>query len=121
MVPGLRLRACEITTPVVSAVETRLHPPSGWVHVRLWWEATAPLAGDLRPTVRVQAESGIWGEQLDRPNQILDRFPLAELSPGTFLRHEADINLNPLTPPGTYPVLVGLGDNVAPCGTVQVQ
>ncbi len=122
LVPGLRLLACEITTPAVSAVDTRLHPPSGWVHVRLWWRADAPLP-DLRPTVRVQADSGIWGEKLDRPNQILDRFPLSSLAPGTILRDEADINLNPLTPPGDYPVLVSVADspNVLSCGSVAIR
>lgn len=121
LAPGMVLRACEITTPVVSAADSRLHPPSGWVHVRMWWAARGPIAGNPRPTVRVQADSGIWGEKLDRPNQILDRFPPSTWAAGDIVRDEADVNLNPLTPPGTYPVLVSLGDGPISCGTVVVE
>ena len=121
LAPGLILRACEVMTPVVSATDFRLHPPSGWVHVRLWWQATGSIAEDLRPDVRVQADSGIWGEKLARPNQILDRFPTSTWTVGDIVRDEADINLNPLTPAGTYPVLVSVGGNSASCGVVEIK
>ncbi|MBP7961942.1 MAG: glycosyltransferase family 39 protein [Caldilineaceae bacterium] len=121
LAPGLVLRACEITTPTVNVADTRLHPPSGWVHVRLWWQASGPIAEDLRPTVRVQADSGIWGEKLERPNQILDRFPMSAWAVGDIVRDEADVNLNPLTPPGDYPLLVSLDSSTVPCGMVEIK
>ena len=39
LAPGLTLAACEILTPQLAATDDAMHPPSGWVHVRLWWEA----------------------------------------------------------------------------------
>ncbi|MCB0183083.1 MAG: glycosyltransferase family 39 protein, partial [Caldilineaceae bacterium] len=43
LAPGVELAACEVLTPIVAAHETIMHPPSGWVHVRLWWQATGPI------------------------------------------------------------------------------
>ena len=108
LAPGLVLAACEVTTPVVAAGDDRLHPPSGWVHVRLWWEPTAPLTADYIPTVQIVGPEGVWGERLYRDGEVMRREPTTTWSPGGYLREEIDVNLNPVTPVGEYPVVVGL-------------
>jgi hypothetical protein len=110
LAPGLKLAACEIVTPVVSAADERMHPPSGWVHVRLWWQATGPLAQAYMPTVQMVGPEGVWGDRLYRDNEPLRRFPTTTWTPGQFVRDEVDVNLNPVTPPGEYPIVAGLRD-----------
>ncbi len=110
LTPGLQLAACEVLTPRVAAQDTRLHPPSGWVHVRLWWQATAPLAADYIATAEVIGPEGAWGVRLYRENETLRRWPTSGWQTGEFVRDEVDINLNPVTPARSYPVVIGLMD-----------
>lgn len=128
LVPGLQLAACEILTPQVNARDDRMHPPSGWVHVRLWWQATAPLAQDYIASVQMIGPEGVWGDRLYRDNETLRRWPTSTWSPGPYLRDEIDVNLNPVTPAGAYPIVVGLRDSsgqptgaTAECGHVEVK
>jgi hypothetical protein len=107
---GLFLAACEITTPVVAAKDEFLHPPSGWVHVRLWWHPTSPHAADYHSTAQVVGPEGVWGDKLPRETETLHLYPTSQWMPGDYVREETDINLNPLTPPGVYPILIGLVD-----------
>ena len=69
---------------------------------------------------------GVWGERLYRENEALRRWPTSSWTPGEFVRDEVDVNLNPVTPAGDYPIIVGaldgtgqpLGErsNVGRCG-----
>jgi hypothetical protein len=126
--PGLRLAACEIVTPVVSAHDEFMHPPSGWVHVRLWWQATTPLDMDYIATAKVVGPEGVWGDRLPNPTGSLSMWPTSTWTTGEYVRDEVDINLNPETPAATYPVVIGLADGsgqplgeTAECGTVEVR
>jgi hypothetical protein len=128
LAPGMTLAACELLTPEVAARDDQLHPPSGWVHLRLWWQTTGPVAADYRSTAQVVGEQGVWGEALPRDGSALQRFPTSTWIEGQFVRDELDVNLNPATPPGRYPVQVGLADAAGalagawlPCGEVTVQ
>ncbi|MBV7335587.1 glycosyltransferase family 39 protein [Chloroflexi bacterium TSY] len=112
LAPGLHLFACEILNPQVSARDTELHPPSGWVHVRLWWQATEPLDVDYLATAQVIGPEGVWGERLDREGEVLQRFPTSTWDVGQFVRDEVDINLNPETPTEEYSVVIGMRDDV---------
>ena len=127
LAPGLVLAACEVTTPVVGAVDDRLHPPSGWAHVRLWWQPAAALATDYIPTVQMIGPEGVWGERLYRDGEVMRREPTSGWTPGGYVREEVDVNLNPVTPAGEYPIVVGLRDAAgvetgakAECGRVRV-
>jgi mannosyltransferase len=127
LAPGLTLAACEITTPTLAATDDAMHPPSGWVHVRLWWQSTAPLADDYIAMVQMVGPEGVWGDRLYRENEALRRRPTSTWTPGTLMRDEVDVNLNPVTPPGRYPIAVGLMDGTgAPvnswveCGQVEI-
>jgi hypothetical protein len=128
LIPGLHLTACEITTPAVSAQDEFMHPPSGWVHVRLWWQATSMLDSDYTSTAKVVGPQGIWGDKLPRATESMRFWPASRWRPGEFVRDEADINLNPLTPPNRYPVVIGLADaggqpvgERVECGTVEIR
>lgn len=132
LAPGLRLAACEITTPIVPAQDEFMHPPSGWVHIRLWWQATDTLDSDYVSTAKVVGPEGIWGDKLPRGTETLRLWPTSTWDKrgfiGEYIREETDINLNPLTPVGTYPVIVALsntegeqiGENVE-CGLVEIR
>ena len=110
LVPGLTLAACELLTPVTTAGDQAMHPPSGWVHVRLWWRADVPLDDDYIATAQMVGEAGVWGDRLYRGNEALRRWPTSTWQPSEIMRDEVDINLNPVTPDGEYPVLIGVMD-----------
>ena len=111
LAPGLELAACELVTPAVSAADERMHPPSGWVHVRLWWRATGPIADDYIASVQMVGPEGVWGDRLYRANETLRRWPTSTWAPGVIWRDEVDVNLNPVTPAGEYPIVVRLRDS----------
>lgn len=128
LAPGLTLAACEIITPQVSATDERMHPPSGWVHVRLWWQATGPIADDFIATVQMVGPEGVWGDRLYRDNETLRRYPTSTWTTPVYMRDEIDVNLNPVTPPGEYPISVGVRNaagaetgNKAECGRVKIR
>jgi hypothetical protein len=127
LAPGLQLAACEILTPALSATDERMHPPSGWVHVRLWWQATGAIADDYIASVQMVGPEGVWGDRLYRANETLRRWPTSTWTPGVFWRDEVDVNLNPVTPAGAYPIVVRLRDSqdqpldaTVECGRVQI-
>lgn len=121
LAPGLRLAACEVMTPISMAADRTMHPPSGWIHLRLWWQATAPLSADYLATAQMVGPEGVWGDRLHRPTEALRFRPTSTWQPGVFVRDELDINLNPVTPSGVYPVVVGAADasNAPVNGTVE--
>lgn len=128
LVNGLTLAACELLTPRLAAHDEQMHPPSGWVHVRLWWQATGPLDDDYIATAQMVGPEGVWGDRLYRANEALRRWPTHTWANGDIVRDEVDINLNPVTPNGEYPIVIGVmdgkgqsvGDKVE-CGRVTIK
>ncbi|RLT38518.1 MAG: hypothetical protein DWI57_11870 [Chloroflexi bacterium] len=119
--PAIELAACEVVTARVTAQDERMHPPSGWVHLRLWLRATAPVRADYQPFARVVDAGGVWGELLLHPNGALERFPTSAWRAGELMRVELDVNLNPETAPGSYEARVGFGSNPdVLCGVVDI-
>jgi uncharacterized membrane protein len=110
LAPGLELAACEVLTPQVTAQDEQMHPPSGWVHVRLWWRATGPISDNYIATAEVVGPEGAWGVRLYRDNEALRRWPTSTWQVGDIVRDEVDINLNPVTPAREYPVMIGVMD-----------
>jgi hypothetical protein len=126
--PNLRLAACEITTPGLTAQAASLNPHGGRAHVRLWWQADAPLSSDYTVQVRLADAQGVWGEAADRPGDAMRMIPTSTWTPGAFIRHEVDVDLNPATPAGRFQIAVAVLDTAgnavrAPvlCGAVDVQ
>ena len=127
LVSGLTLAACEIITPKMQASDDQMHPPSGWVHMRLWWQKTGDISDDYIATVQMIGPEGVWGDRLYRANEALRRWPTRTWSDSQYVRDEIDVNLNPITPAGDYPIIVGLLDGAgqpvggkAECGRVNV-
>jgi hypothetical protein len=120
--PGIQLAACEVVTQRVSAQDFRMHPPSGWVHLRLWLRATGPVSGDFPLSARIVGGDGVWGELLPLSNSALERFPTSSWKAGDFMRVEVDVNLNPATPPGMYEAVVDFGLRAeSSCGLVEIE
>ena len=117
--PSVELTACEVMTPRVAAQDERMHPPSGWVHIRLWLQATQPVGQEYSLAARLVGKDGVWGEMLARPNSALERFPTSSWQAGEWMRVEADVNLNPATPAGQYEIVVDMGQGQeVVCGSV---
>ena len=132
----LRLAGCHIVGKQFSAQDNLYHPPSGWVHVTLYWEPLDIPSGPYEPFVRLTDDLGqVWGDSLARPTGTIRLVPPETWRPGKFIRDDYDINLNPITPPGNYSVLVSLkridgslvpvtengkATDHATCGTVEI-
>jgi 4-amino-4-deoxy-L-arabinose transferase-like glycosyltransferase len=94
---------------IVSAADELFHPPSGWAHVTLYWTAARPISEDAAPFVHLVGPAGVWGASLERATDALKLYPTSRWPVGQkVIRHDLDINLNPLTPPGIYQLVVGL-------------
>jgi uncharacterized membrane protein len=121
---GLRLAGYQ-ADPHVSATDELFHPPSGWVHVTLYWVADGPVTIERLPFVHLVGPEGVWGISLDRASDALKFYPPSrwEAGNGQIIRHDLDVNLNPATPPGTYQLVVGLQgeDTQYPIGQVEVR
>lgn len=119
--PGLRLVGYQ-AEPVVSARDDLFHPPSGWLHLVLYWTAERAISQDLRPYVDLVGPEGVWGASLERSNDALGLFPTSRWQPGELIvRHDIDVNLNPATPPGRYLLVVGLRDSPQSFPLVEVE
>ncbi|MCD6290297.1 MAG: glycosyltransferase family 39 protein [Anaerolineae bacterium] len=128
LAPGVTLAGCHLGDEVVTAQDNVYHPPSGWVHVTLYWRRTGNPAAGVRPRLPLIDGMGqVWGMGLDRARGVWALHPPESWPPNRLLRDEHDINLNPITPPGEYRVVVALtgpdgqlAGNEVTCGTVQV-
>jgi hypothetical protein len=126
--PDITLVACAVDDTRTLATDERTHPPSGWVHVRLYWRAEARPPADYAATVRMVDHLGqVWGDRLHRDRGTLQLWPTSRWEPEEVIRQEVDVNLNPITPPGEYRIVVGLLDDAGQplgaeviCGQVQV-
>ncbi len=121
--PGIELAACEIVTPVVAARDVIYHPPSGWVHLRLWLRAIEAVVEEPTIYALIQSDDGnIWGRSLERAGDVLAVYPPAAWQPGELVRVELDVNLNPLARRDSYNVKVeAAGEIGVPCGRAQIE
>lgn len=106
--------------PVQDALtnDTRLHPPSTWIPVTLYWSTSAPMQ-DVQ--IRVRLTDGLgqtWGLPLERPNATVRRYPVAAWQVDTLYELYFDVNLNPEIPAGTYLLEVMVFEGEAPLPVV---
>jgi mannosyltransferase len=100
------LRGYQIYQRAVTAHDERLHPPSGWVHVTLYWEALEPgVVFEARPQIE-NAMSELYGAAFTRGTEVTVMHPTTGWQPGQIWRTDYDINLNPAAPPGEYKIVV---------------
>lgn len=103
---NLHLRGYTIDEREFPATSQTLHPPSNWVHVTLFWEAKAtppPLQFRLE---MVDSLGQTWGGNLLQTSGLQDIYPIHFWSPDEILRDDYEINLNPITPPGEYLIIL---------------
>ncbi len=87
----------------------RLHPPSNWIHLTMYWRAGGPLEKAFDTVVEMTDDSGgVWGGKLEQPRSTLRFYAPTQWQPGEVVRDDYDLNLNPVTPDGTYHIRVGV-------------
>lgn len=103
---ALRLHAVYLPVTQGSAADVRLHPPSTWVQVVLYWEALHTRL-EVTPRVRLTDSWGqTYGAALERDNDLIHRVPIRQWQPGNIWQVAYDLNLNPVTPTGIYNIEV---------------
>lgn len=117
--PDINLVACQAAPTRTPATDVRSHPPSAWIHVQLYWLAHRTPSADFTTRARmIDAQGQVWGERLHRERETLRLWPTSRWQPGEIVREDLDVNLNPITPPGPYRIVVALLDpTAAPLGT----
>ncbi len=119
---GVRLRGFSVQDDPVSARENLFHPPSGWVHVTLYFALGDAPPQDTIPFVNmIDAQGQVWGASLARGTDAFHFYPPTRWQAGQIIRQDVDVNLNPATPPGEYMLVVGLGDETAALQSVTVK
>lgn len=88
----------ELETPEVA--------PGGTVRLEIFWKGLQPIGSRYRAFVHAEA-GDIWGQQDDDP---ACRLPTTEWRTGQLVGGQFRFALSPDTPPGTYPLVVGLYD-----------
>ena len=86
------------------------HPPSNWLHVVLYWARGEELDEvSVKPLVRfIDGAYQVWGGDLQDYRSLFRRFPPAEWPAEGVVESHFDVNLNPLTPPGSYRLEISL-------------
>lgn len=104
---GLQLVGIQLDAQQLPATDQWLHPPSNYLHLRLYWSTTRALPPE--PVVQVMLEDGPgnqWGALLERPGAVRAFYPLARLPAGALLRDEMDLIVNPAAKPGVYKLVL---------------
>ncbi|MGC9348519.1 MAG: glycosyltransferase family 39 protein [Anaerolineae bacterium] len=121
---GLALAGYEVDATRLRATDKLLHPPSNWIHVTTYWRlrGKAPTS-EFTPLVQlVDDQGGVWGGELQRSPTVFHHDPPENWDQGTIVEAHYDVNLNPVTPPGTYHLIIGMrGDGEDRVLTVEGQ
>jgi hypothetical protein len=109
------LRGVELPVTRAHARDLRLHPPSTWVHVRLFWQTLSDQP-NVTPRVRFTAPNGaVYGEAVGHTGGTLAQHPPLTWLQGVVWEVASDLNINPNTPPGVYNIeVMVLGADGAP-------
>lgn len=101
---GLQLLGFRVGQTRLPPYDRISHPPSNWIHVTTYWTRWKEIEpGDAQPALRlIGADGGEWGGDLSRRPNVFDFDPPAKWAKGDVIEAHADVNLNPVTPPGAY-------------------
>jgi len=86
-------------------VDAQRARPGGRLAVTLYWQALAPLSEDYHVFVHLEREQ-IWGQADGRP--VCWTYPTRDWRPGQVIADHHAVAIRPDTPPGEYPLLVGM-------------
>lgn len=105
---GLALEGYTVVEDSLPPTERVAHPPSNWIPVTTYWGTwTQPDRTDQEPVLLlVGPQGGIWGRSLERRPTVFDQDPPANWPGNALVEVHYDVNLNPVTPPGTYQLVV---------------
>ena len=93
-------------------VDTRRAGPGGRLAVTLYWQVQSPVPADYHVFVHLEGDgtdaspAGIWGQADGRP--VCWTYPTFDWRPGQIIADQHAITVKVDTPPGDYPVLVGM-------------
>jgi hypothetical protein len=87
-------------------LEKQQYEPGETVELTLYWRARETIDRRYRAFVHVETDR-IWGQHDDDP---ACRLPVTEWRPGQLTSGQFRITLDPATPPGDYPLIIGLYD-----------
>ena len=107
---GLCLVGYQVDATELTATERISHPPSNWIHATLYWRRQPQVDPvTFRPLVRLVDDAfGVWGGNMERRPDLFDRYPPGEWPLDQVVETHFDLNLNPVTPSGTYHLEVSL-------------
>ncbi|MCC7446919.1 MAG: glycosyltransferase family 39 protein [Anaerolineae bacterium] len=104
------LRGIYLPVSKGGARDNRLHPPSNWVQVILYWQTLQPGA-NIMPQVRLINPMGeVYGGPIPHDNDVLTRSPIPTWQADDIWQVATDLNLNPQAPPGKYYVEIRVID-----------
>jgi len=105
----LRLVGYELDQTRLVPYSDRLHPPSNWIHLTLYWQVDWPLEDEMVTVVEMtDDQGGVWGGKLEQPRNVVNYYRPQQWQPGEIIRDDYDINLNPVTPTGMYHLRIGV-------------
>ncbi len=109
---GLALTGYHVDATRIPPTDNRYHPPSHWIRVVTYWRVAGDApAPDFAPFVHLVDEAGgVWGGNLPRFPSVFHLDPPAQWEAGDLIEAHFDVNLNPVTPPGIYRLILGLTD-----------
>ena len=93
-------------------IDTRRATPGGRLPVTLYWQASNPISQDYHVFVHMEGDAeagsppGIWGQADGRP--VCWTYPTFDWRPGQVIADQHAIAIAPDTPPGDYPIVVGM-------------
>jgi len=106
---SIQIAGYDLDAQRLPATELWMHPPTNWIHLRLYGLRSGAVTGDPAIVVKVEDEGGlVWGGNMDRAGETADFFPVAGWSENTFMRLDYDLNLNTDMPPGRYKIVLRL-------------
>ncbi|MGQ9584325.1 MAG: glycosyltransferase family 39 protein [Anaerolineae bacterium] len=106
---GLHLAGYHLEQHRLRATDDRYHPPSNWVHLTAYWTRTGPVPDGIMEEARLVDNLGqVWGLGLRRDRATWQLHPPVRWLRGEIVRSDHDINLNPVTPPGHYQIILSL-------------
>jgi len=92
-------------------LDREMTEPGGALLLTLYWQAIAEMEVDYHVFVHVEEGSHIWGQKDGVPHCGTD--PTYDWEPGELIVDRYSIPINPNTPRGRYPLLVGMYEHTS--------